>query len=97
MPHGLTIDHDDNVWVTDVALHQVMKFAPKGSSEGPLLTLGEAFSPGNSDTKFCKPTSVAVLPNGDFFVADGYCNTRIIKYSKNGDKILSWGHNTFSG
>ena len=96
MPHGLTIDHEDNVWVTDVALHQVFKFGPRGSNDNSLMKLGTAFTPGAGD-KFCKPTSVAVLENGDFFVADGYCNARILKYSKTGDKILHWGQNTFSG
>lgn len=95
MPHGLTIDHSGNVWVTDVGLHQVMKFN-KNNRTSPALVLGTAFQPGNSQTKFCKPTAVAVLANDDFFVADGYCNSRIIKYSKNGDVILSWGRNSFS-
>lgn len=97
MPHGLTIDHEDNVWITDVALHQVFKFGPRGSNDTPLMKLGTAFTPGTGETKFCKPTSVAVLENGDFFVADGYCNARILKYSKEGVKILHWGQNTFSG
>ncbi|XP_046810877.1 peptidyl-alpha-hydroxyglycine alpha-amidating lyase 1 isoform X2 [Lucilia cuprina] len=97
MPHGLTIDHEDNVWITDVALHQVFKFGPRGSNDKPLMTLGTAFTPGAGETKFCKPTSVAVLENGDFFVADGYCNARILKYTKEGEKILHWGQNTFSG
>lgn len=97
MPHGLTIDHEDNVWVTDVALHQVFKFGPRGSDDKPLMKLGTAFTPGSNKTTFCKPTSVAVLENGDFFVADGYCNARILKYSKDGQRILSWGQNTFSG
>ncbi|XP_067633004.1 peptidyl-alpha-hydroxyglycine alpha-amidating lyase 1 isoform X2 [Eurosta solidaginis] len=97
MPHGLTIDHEDNAWVTDVALHQIFKFGPHGSGDRPLMTLGTAFTPGVGDSKFCKPTSVAVLENGDFFVADGYCNARIIKYDKTGKKILSWGQNSFAG
>lgn len=96
MPHGLTIDADDNVWVTDVGLHQVMKFSPTNRTQ-PEMTLGTAFQPGNSLTKFCKPTAVAILPNGDFFVSDGYCNARIIKYSRNGEKLISWGHNSFAG
>lgn len=37
---------------------------------------------------FCKPTSVVQLENGDFFVADGYCNARIIKFNFKGEKIL---------
>lgn len=97
MPHGLTVDHENNVWVTDVALHQVMKFGPKGSKDKPKMVLGTAFTPGKSSTKFCKPTSVAVLPDGDFFIADGYCNSRILKLSKTGEIILSWGQNSFQG
>ncbi|XP_017867294.1 PREDICTED: peptidyl-alpha-hydroxyglycine alpha-amidating lyase 1 isoform X1 [Drosophila arizonae] len=96
MPHGLSIDPEDNVWVTDVALHQVFKFPPRGAGGKPLLTLGSAFHPGIRK-KFCKPTAVAVLNNGDFFVADGYCNARIIKYSKQGEQILVWGQNSFAG
>lgn len=97
MPHGLTIDHEGNVWVTDVALHQVMKFGAKSDMKIPEITLGTAFKPGSSRTKFCKPTSVAVLPDGQFFVADGYCNSRILKYSKSGELLLSWGQNSFQG
>ncbi|EDV58181.2 peptidyl-alpha-hydroxyglycine alpha-amidating lyase 1 isoform X1 [Drosophila erecta] len=96
MPHGLTVDPEDNVWLTDVAMHQVFKFQPRGGDGKPVLTLGDAFQPG-SGRKFCKPTSVAVLDNGDFFVADGYCNARILKYSRKGELILSWGRNSFSG
>ncbi|EDV37665.2 uncharacterized protein Dana_GF13565, isoform A [Drosophila ananassae] len=96
MPHGLTVDPEDNVWVTDVAMHQVFKFAPRGAGGKPLLTLGVTFQPGIGK-KFCKPTSVAVLNNGDFFVADGYCNARILKYSQAGELILTWGQNSFAG
>jgi len=57
----------------------------------PSITLGEAFVPGNDGSRFCKPTDVAVHSNGDFFVSDGYCNSRILKYNKNGKLILEWG------
>ena len=70
------------------ALHQVFRFDVKNSTEKPDLVLGEAFKPGRSASKFCKPTSVASLENGDFFVADGYCNSRIIKFSFNGKLLL---------
>ncbi|XP_076245170.1 peptidyl-alpha-hydroxyglycine alpha-amidating lyase 1 isoform X2 [Calliopsis andreniformis] len=63
----------------------------------PSLILGEAFEPGNDDRRFCKPTAVAVQPNGDFFVSDGYCNSRIIKYNQKGEKILQWGRHWGSG
>lgn len=94
MPHGLTLDKDDNIWVTDVGLHQVLKF-PQGYGSGkPLLTLGTKFQPGNDATHFCKPTGVAVLSTGEFFVSDGYCNSRIIKYSANGEILFQFGKRT---
>lgn len=57
----------------------------------PSLILGEAFEPGNDERHFCKPTAVAVESNGDFFVSDGYCNSRIIKFNAKGEHILQWG------
>merc|ERR1712013_383882 len=74
MPHGLSVDHGGNTWVTDVGLHQVMMFS-KGATT-PSLVLGEKFIPGEDANHFCKPTSVAVSSSGQVFVADGYCNNR---------------------
>lgn len=90
MPHGITIDNKGNVWVTDVALHQVFKFTRENRTH-PALTLGEKFVPRDDDTHFCKPSAVAVMSTGDFFVADGYCNSRIIKFAPDGTRILQWG------
>ncbi|XP_078671776.1 peptidyl-glycine alpha-amidating monooxygenase B-like isoform X1 [Branchiostoma floridae x Branchiostoma belcheri] len=87
LPHGLTLDHEDNVWVTDVAMHQVFKFSP-GGGDKPLLTLGEKFVPNWSTDHFCQPTDVAVeKSSGDFYVSDGYCNSRILKFDRTG-KLL---------
>ncbi|KAJ9575161.1 hypothetical protein L9F63_025889, partial [Diploptera punctata] len=94
LPHGLTVDSTNNVWVTDVALHQVFKFPPGGGSK-PLLTLGVAFVLVFDNDHFCKPTAVAIMSNGDFFVSDGYCNSRILKYDKNGKFLMQWGRNAF--
>ena len=82
MPHMLTVDHQNNVWVTDVAMHQVFKFGPYGGRDKkPMIEIGERFVPGSDNKHYCKPTSVAVMEDGQsFFVADGYCNSRIIKY-----------------
>ncbi|XP_016660643.1 peptidyl-alpha-hydroxyglycine alpha-amidating lyase 1 isoform X3 [Acyrthosiphon pisum] len=92
MPHGITVDHENNVWLTDVALHQVFKFGP--NSEDLLMAFGTAFVPGKDLDKFCKPTSVAVTTSGEFYVADGYCNSRIIKFSAEGRVLLEWGRST---
>lgn len=62
----------------------------------PDLVLGQAFVPGKSANLFCKPTSVASLENGDFFVADGYCNYRIVKYNFKGEKLIEWGRSSLT-
>lgn len=97
MPHGLTLDKDDNIWVTDVGLHQVFKFPAKYGDGKPLMSLGTRFEPGSDDTHFCKPTGVAVLTSGEFFVSDGYCNARVIKYSADGKILLQFGKRTNGG
>jgi len=89
------VDINNNVWVTDVALHQIFKF-PQGGGKA-LLTLGVSFVPGNDDNHFCKPTAVATMSDGDFFVSDGYCNSRIIKFDKNGNFLMQWGRNAYEG
>ncbi|MEO6065166.1 MAG: peptidyl-alpha-hydroxyglycine alpha-amidating lyase family protein [Lysobacterales bacterium] len=88
MPHGLTIDADDNVWVTDVGLHQVFKLAPDGSQ---LLVLGEAGVAGDDSKHFNMPTDVAISPNGDVFVSDGYGNARVVKFDSEGKFLRTWG------
>ncbi len=70
MPHGLTIDHEGNFWLTDVAMHQVFMFKPNDLIH-PALTVGEIFQAGSGPSQLCRPADVAVMKNGDFFVADG--------------------------
>lgn len=87
MPHGLTIDFQNNIWLTDVALHQVFKLNLDISNE-PLLTLGTKFEKGNDQSHFCKPTSVAVAQlTEDIFVADGYCNRRVVQFDMEGNFV----------
>ena len=88
MPHGLTIDHENNVWLTDVGLHQVFKCTPDGKV---LLTLGVAREPGADQAHFNLPTDVAVRPDGSFYVSDGYKNTRVIKFAADGRYEFEWG------
>ena len=96
-PHGLYVDREGNVWVTDavgeqgVALaakagvragHQIFKFSPDGKL---LMTLGEAGVPGDDQYHFRSPSAVAVAANGDIFVADGHevnGNNRVVKYTQ---------------
>ena len=95
-PHGIHVDGDGNVWVTDGQGaegkgHQVFKFSPEGKV---LLTLGTAGVAGTTPTTFNQPSDVAVAPNGDIFVADGHggeSNARIVKFSKDGRFVRTWG------
>lgn len=88
MPHGLTVDSRDNVWVTDVALQQVFKFNHDGKL---LMTVGERGVPGKDGSHFDMPTDVAVLADGSFYVSDGYGNSRVAKFSADGRFLFEWG------
>uniref|UniRef100_A0AAX7TEU6 Peptidylglycine alpha-amidating monooxygenase n=1 Tax=Astatotilapia calliptera TaxID=8154 RepID=A0AAX7TEU6_ASTCA len=91
LPHGITADKENNYWVTDVALHQVLKVSSDGKDK-TLMALGEAFIPGSDNNHFCQPTDVAVdTESGNIFVSDGYCNARIIKFSADGKYLSEWG------
>ena len=88
MPHGLSVDRNDNLWLTDVALQQVFKFSHDGK---PLLTIGERAIAGDDMRHFNRPTEVAVAADGSFYISDGYINTRVMKFSPNGTFLLQWG------
>jgi len=86
--HGLYIDTQDNIWLVDVGDHTVRKFSPQGEL---LLTLGTPGQPGEDASHFNQPTDVAVGPDGEIYVADGYGNSRVVKFSKDGEFISTWG------
>ncbi|MFQ5790657.1 MAG: peptidyl-alpha-hydroxyglycine alpha-amidating lyase family protein [Acidobacteriota bacterium] len=95
-PHGIDVDPDGNVWVTDARGeggkgHQVHKFSPDGEL---LMSLGKAGVAGAGPDTFNGPSDVLVAPNGDIFVADGHGadgNNRIVKLSSDGTFIKAWG------
>jgi sugar lactone lactonase YvrE len=86
--HGLSVDAHDNVWVTDVGRHLVMKFSPAGKL---LMTLGRDGASGTDRSTFNQPTHVLVVSNGDVFVTDGYGNSRVVKFSADGQYLQEWG------
>ena len=100
VPHGLHVDRDGNIWATDASDgqpgnagkgHQVFKFAPDGRV---LMSLGKAGVAGAGTDVFNRPSDVVVAPNGDVFVADGHggaTNNRIVKFSREGRYLTSWG------
>jgi DNA-binding beta-propeller fold protein YncE len=87
-PHGLRIDAGDNIWTTDDTNNTVLKLSPAGKV---LLVLGRRNNGGEANWLFNKPTDVAFSKNGDIFVADGYGNSRVVKFDRNGNYIKAWG------
>ena len=95
-PHGIYVDPQGNIWVTDGQGkdgkgQQVFKFNPDGKV---LMTLGKAGVAGDGPDTFNQPSDVVVAANGDIFVADGHggnTNARIVKFSKDGKFIKTWG------
>lgn len=87
-PHGLTVDQDDNIWLTDVELQQIFKFNHDGQL---LMTLGEKDVAGMDSLHFDQPTDVDVAPDGSFYVTDGYGNSRVVKFTADGKYIKEWG------
>jgi DNA-binding beta-propeller fold protein YncE len=86
--HGLRIDPDGNVWVTDNGDHRVMKFNKKGEL---LLSLGEKGVSGDDQKHFYRPADIAFAPTGEVYIADGYGNARVMKITKDGKYISEWG------
>ncbi len=96
-PHGMEVDLEGNVWVTDAQIregrgNQVLKFSPEGDL---LLTLGlEGRVDGDRPDSFTGPSDVLVTPAGDIFVLDGHGplgNNRVVKFNSDGELITSWG------
>jgi sugar lactone lactonase YvrE len=89
--HGLEVGPDGNLWLVDVKGHAVMKVSPLGRL---LMMITNSYNrPGDNDSKyfFNEPTAVAFAPGGDFYVSDGYINSRVVKYNKDGEYLLHWG------
>src|SRR5881628_1987757 len=86
--HGLRIDHEGNVWTTDIGNHLVIKYDPQGKV---FMTLGTKNKKGATQTTFNKPADIAVTKEGDIYVADGYGNSRVVKFSKDGKYVKEWG------
>jgi DNA-binding beta-propeller fold protein YncE len=87
-PHGLRIDADDNLWTTDDGSHLVLKLDASGNV---LLVLGRINTGAEANWLFNKPADVAFAKNGDIYVADGYSNSRIVKFDRDGNYIKAWG------
>lgn len=100
-PHGLAVDSDNNIWITDIKLNQIFKF----SSDGKLLqTFGETYpiyldlclqirnklnqlTCTTNPYIFARPTDIMINEQGEFIVTDGYRNSRLVKFDATGQLI----------
>ena len=87
-PHGLKFDREGNLWAVDDGGHVVVKLDSHGRT---LMVLGRKAFPGETDENFNRPTDVAFAPNGDIYVADGYGNSRVVQFDREGRFVRSWG------
>ena len=88
VPHGITIDGQNNVFLTDVSLQQVFKFTHDGKL---IFALGEPRVGAWDATHFNEPTDIAIRPDETFYVSDGYKNSRVALFDRDGKWVREWG------
>jgi peptidylamidoglycolate lyase len=91
-PHGIQIDPNDperHVWVADNGGDRVLKFTHDGKKL--VMALGEFGVTASDHTHLGGPSGIAFYPNGDFLITDGYKNSRVVKFSKDGKFMMEWG------
>ncbi len=90
-PHDVTVDADDNLFLADDVDHTVRKTTSDGEVIFMLGTSGKP-APWQQGGIFNRPTHVAIQPTtGDLFISDGYGNSNVHKFDKDGKHILTWG------
>ncbi|PYM32328.1 MAG: hypothetical protein DME15_14445 [Candidatus Rokuibacteriota bacterium] len=85
--HGIYVGPDDHIYVCNRDEHEVLKLTPEGRVA---LALGQRGRP-SLQAPFNHPADVAVAPNGEIYVADGYGNSAIHRFSPEGEHLRSWG------
>jgi len=91
-PHHIKInpyDPERHVWIVDDGASEVVEFTNDGKTL--VKSWGERGKQGNDQTHFGRPADIAWLPDGTFYVTDGYANKRVVKFDKNGNYLMEWG------
>ena len=85
--HGIYMSPDDEKFLVDRDSHEVVKFS---TEDKVLLRICTREKPSLHGT-FNHPANIAVVPNGEIFVADGYGNSRVHRFNAEGKLLNSWG------
>jgi hypothetical protein len=87
-PHALEFDPEGNLWAVDDQGHMVVKMDDKGRVR---MVLGRKNTKGEGNDTFNRPTDIAFGLNGDVYISDGYGNSRVVQYTKDGKFVRTWG------
>jgi hypothetical protein len=90
-PHKILMnpyDPQKHIWIVDDDMHEINKFTNDGKL---VMTMGVRGVPGRGPNNFNRPTDITWLPDGTFFVADGYAGVRVAKFDPNGKFLFDWG------
>ena len=89
-PHSIRLDKKDNIWCVDDSGNKIYKFNQSLKLE---LSIGDGIpAERESGIPFNRPTDITVREStGEIFISDGYGNSRIHQFNKNGEYIKSWG------
>jgi sugar lactone lactonase YvrE len=100
-PHGMDVDHQGNLWVTDAWAqgatttgHAVLKYSPEGTL---LMTVGTPGTAGDPPNRLTRPSDVLVAPNGEFFIVEAHdqSKNRVTKWAADGTYLSTWGEDGF--
>lgn len=86
--HAIRIDPQGNIWTVDNDTHQILKMDPSGRVR---MVIGRRGQSGENEESFNRPTDIAFAANGSFYITDGYVNSRVVKFSKDGRYLTAWG------
>lgn len=89
-PHALKLDPEGFLWAIDGGGHMIVKLDKTGRVR---MVLGRKQTPGKTEENFNQPTDIGFGPEGDIYVTDGYGNSRVVRYSREGRFISEWGRN----
>ncbi|MEO8367726.1 MAG: peptidyl-alpha-hydroxyglycine alpha-amidating lyase family protein [Candidatus Solibacter sp.] len=92
--HAVRVDPQDNIWAVDEGSNMVIKFTPEGRVAMVIGRRPEPGEPAPSNAEpyiLSRPTDVAWDAAGNIFISDGYGNSRVVKYDKNGKFIATVG------